>query len=265
MTFPESKRVLYKRSPLREVICQFRFPPILSIDVDIPAKFQESIRQEYPYFNEKEEFQIKIPEELSSQIPSELIDLPSTNITKKNYEFISEDDNWRVNLTRTFLALTTRKYTRWEEFKVKLSKPLNALIDIYSLEFFTRIGLRYKDIIRRSALGLDNVPWEDLLNPYILGILSAPDINEKLVKSSQNTTEIILDDNKGLVRIVSGLVKAADTGEISYAVDSDFFIEEKTNPELAIDQLDYFNQLGSRLIQWSITDQLHDALEPQEL
>ena len=50
MKFPESPRVRYSRNPLLEVICQLRFPKILSIETEVPVGFQEDIRSEYPVF-----------------------------------------------------------------------------------------------------------------------------------------------------------------------------------------------------------------------
>ena len=42
--------VHYGRPQLREVICQLRFPAILSIGSHEPADFQEAIRQEFPRY-----------------------------------------------------------------------------------------------------------------------------------------------------------------------------------------------------------------------
>lgn len=39
--FPKAQRVKYAKCPLREVICQFRFSPILEIGVSDPARFPE--------------------------------------------------------------------------------------------------------------------------------------------------------------------------------------------------------------------------------
>ncbi|MCH7755956.1 TIGR04255 family protein, partial [candidate division KSB1 bacterium] len=53
MPFPEVKRVIYKKNPLDRVICQLRFSPILKIDAEIPAEFQDMIRADFPNYSEK--------------------------------------------------------------------------------------------------------------------------------------------------------------------------------------------------------------------
>ena len=60
MPFPEKQRVIYKKNPLNKVICQFRFPPILRIDSEIPSSFQDSIRSDFPLYQEKIEVQNQV-------------------------------------------------------------------------------------------------------------------------------------------------------------------------------------------------------------
>lgn len=48
MLFSGHPRTLYRSAPTHEVICQLRFPTILSINNTEPADFQEAIRAEFP-------------------------------------------------------------------------------------------------------------------------------------------------------------------------------------------------------------------------
>ena len=48
MLFSDHPRTHYRTAPAHEVICQLRFPPILSINTTEPADFQEAIRTEFP-------------------------------------------------------------------------------------------------------------------------------------------------------------------------------------------------------------------------
>lgn len=264
MLFPKVKRVVYKKNPLDQVICQLRFPPILKIDADIPAEFQDRVRKEFPNYSETTERRVEPSPRIKGQIPPELLSQLLQSTSTKNYEFSSEDGYWKINLTRTFVALTANKYERWERFKGKLEIPLRALIEIYSPAHFSRIGLRYIDVIKRSALGLDGVSWTDLLQPYILGILDAPEISD-FVQNSESRYEIGLSDGESTVRMITKLVEAADNSEICYMIDSDFFNTKKTPINDTMDRLDYFNKRASRLIQWCITDRLNKSMEPQNL
>lgn len=265
MPFPEKKRIIYKHNPLVEVICQFRFPAILSIDTEVPAKLQEAIRRTYPNFIENTEvlFRFANTSEARSPFPDNL-ELPPSASNRKNYEFLSSDGNWKINLTREFFALSTLNYHRWEDFKEHLVQAFTAFLEIYSPDHFSRIGLRYKDIFKRSDLGLESTDWSELLSPNLLGILNDKTVGPK-VTGITCITEIKLSDEKSKVRVTSGLVEDSNSKEIGFIIDSDFFTEEKTNHKDAIPRLDYFNQRGSRLIQWVITDKLHKAMEPENI
>ena len=265
MPFPVSQRVIYRKNPLIEVICQVRFPSILKIETQIPAEFQDLIREDYPLYNEKKELQLKLPKEISERIaPAEILETFSPGSSRINHEFISEDENWKINLTNGFLALSTGQYTRWEVFKQNFLRPFEALLEVYKPKHFTRIGLRYRDLIKREDLGLEATPWSDLLKPYILGILMDGNVSDNVINVLHNT-EIRLEDSESSVRIINGLIEDAESGKIGYLIDSDFFTTEKIDTVKAIDRLDYFNQRGSRLMQWAITSKLHEAMEPELL
>lgn len=50
MLFSDRPRSHYRAAPVREVICQLRFPTILTINNVEPADFQEAIRAEFPQY-----------------------------------------------------------------------------------------------------------------------------------------------------------------------------------------------------------------------
>ena len=264
MPFPPASRVIYQNNPLDRVICQLRFPPILKIDTEIPAEFQNRIRNQFPNFSETLGFKVELPDAMKGAIPPEILEQVTQSSGKKNYEFISEDGHWKINLTRTFMALTAYKYKRWEEFKEKLSTLLYSLIDIYAPSYYSRIGLRYVNVINRSVLHLEDVSWSELLQPYILGLVGSSELHNH-IKGLECKYEVGLSDGESVARIVTMFVQATKNNETCFMIDNDFFSENKTTIESAIDKLDYFNERSSRLIQWCITKRLHQAMEPQTL
>jgi len=177
---------------------------------------------------------------------------------------MSVNGQWKINLTRDFIAFSGLSYKRWEDFKSHFVEAYEAFTSIYNLPFLTRIGLRYRDVFVRSKLGLSNTPWTELLKPHLLGVLSSENVEESVLEMN-HITEIKLKDGIGNVRIIDGLVKDVDTNEMCYSIDSDFYIVQNVGVQDSIGKLDYFNQRGSRLIQWCITEKLHNAMEPIEI
>lgn len=264
MPFPEIPRTIYRKNPLDRVICQLRFPPILRIDKEVPAEFQDHIRSEYPGYSEREELPTVMAQRVQNGFLPELLRQAVPNNTK-NYEFATEDCIWTVNLTRNFLALTTNKYVRREEFKERLKAPLKALIDEYKPACFSRIGLRYVDIIKRSVLGLNGVDWGDLLQAHALGLLSSSVVSRN-IESLDAKYEVLLEDGSSVARIVMALVQWQENdAEECFMIDTDFYTVQKTTIEEVQNKLDYFHVRASRLIRWLITDRLHNAMEPEPL
>lgn len=262
MPFPAAPRVLYNNNPLAQVVCQLRFPPILSIDANIPADFQEFVRADFPNFAEASEFKFEIPSPVREQIPAELFRQVAQSASNKNYKFSSAEEDWNINLTRTFVSLSSTNYRRWEEFRTRLELPLQALIEIYRPDYFSRVGLRYVDLIRRSDLNLEDSAWSELLSPYVIGMLASPDTVD-FVTGLEASQEIELAGNDGTARIISRLVNSDDPPEVSFVLDSDFFKRSRTEIDDSMHVLDFFNTRSSRLIRWAITDRLHDALGPE--
>jgi uncharacterized protein (TIGR04255 family) len=263
MPFPAVQRVVYARKPLVEVICQLRFSPILIIDSETPARFQESIRHIFPNFSESTEIQQEILPNMNFPISSGIMNQPSRISTNKIYSFTSGDNNWTLNLTRTFLALSSKSYHRWEDFFDKFKKPIEALQEIYKVVFYTRIGLRYIDVFCRLNLGLCDTPWQELVQPFILG-LSSSAIADCVLKHDCKY-EVILDDKKSIARIATSFIKNTSTAEDCFKVDSDFYTSINIPVSDVISNLDFLHDRSSRLLRFLIQEKLHKAMEPSDL
>ena len=261
MPFPEVPRVIYNKNPLDQVICQLRFAPILKIDAELPAEFQDQVRSAFPTYSETADFKFQLAPDLEGQVPVELMNQVIQSSGNKNYLFVSEDNSWKINLTRTFIALTSNAYIRWEDFKERLEIPISAFIGVYEPGSITRVGLRYINVIHRTVLGMPDQPWRDLIQPQISGILAVDGIGES-VKAFNNGYEIGLSEEDGVVRIRTAFVQAKDDGEIGYKIDNDFFISGRTAFDSVSEKLDYLNSRSGYLFRWCITDLLHEAMEP---
>ncbi|MFR0769968.1 MAG: TIGR04255 family protein [Dysosmobacter sp.] len=137
MLFSDRPRTHYEKTLAHEVICQLRFPTILSINNVEPADFQERIREDFPQYARKQDV---LPPQIVNGKPE-----PQPPVT--NYHFLSQDGRWKLNLTKDFIALSTLSYPGWEEFARMLDKPLAAFIQLYKPAYFQRVGLRYLSIV----------------------------------------------------------------------------------------------------------------------
>ena len=104
--FSQQPRCHYGASPLSEVICQLRFPDILSISANPPAAFQEAIRDDYPEYTLRRD----VPPPKVTGAPGHFsLENPPAVV---NYQFASPDGVWRVNLTGNFISGQGQQFHR---------------------------------------------------------------------------------------------------------------------------------------------------------
>ncbi len=261
MPFPDSPRVIYRKNPLAEVICQLRFPAILRIAAELPAAFQERIRNSYPKYKQASSAPA-VPTGLPAQVLATIQHVGSLGPASCVHEFSSDDDAWAATLAANFVALKTTDYRRWEEFHARLKDLLDALNSVYQPQNFERIGLRYVDVIQRSQLGLPDRPWRELLSAHIAAELAANGVGEKVQHVARQVHVRLINDH-GQVVIRHGTVYVEPANEQCYIIDSDFFVEERVEKENALGILIQFNRKAGRLFRWCIQVPVHDALDPE--
>lgn len=260
--FSNEARVRYKRSQLGEVICQLRFPEILTIETNIPADFQEAIRDEFPLYSVRKES--PMPKLTGAPGNLQLAKQPQVN----NYQFVSADGVWRVNLTRSFISLSCSRYTKWEDFAAKLDKPLVAFIKIYRPAFFVHVGLRYLNFISRNALELDATPWRELIQPQYLGLLADEQVLEASAARNTIDAEIAIRGGcRARIHAGPGLVKRGvqEDKEVKFIFDQDLYMGGKVAVNLLAGALQTLHDQADAIFRGAITDNLHDAMEPQSI
>ena len=258
--FSNEMRNIYRKNTLGEVICQLRFPEILTIETTVPAQFQEAIRDEFPRYSVRKE----APAPKLSGVPGNLSlqNQPQTN----NYQFVSADGVWRVNLTSKFISLSCSRYTCWEDFAAKLDKPLAAFIQIYRPSFFDRVGLRYLNFISRKDLGLVGTPWHDLIQPQYLGLLAEEDVQEAAVNRCSVDAELAIRGGcRAKIHAGPGLVKrnGQQDPEVKFIFDQDLFMAGNIAVNLSAGAMQTLHAQAFGIFRGAITDTLHEAMEPE--
>ena len=255
MLFPDYEPCTYQTNQLLEVICQLRFPTILSINEAMPAAFQEEIRKEFPQFSVRAE---RVPVAPGQQPPAQ-------TMTVNNYQFISADGKWKLNLTQSFIALSTVGYTDWRTFAGKLDKPLGKFIQRYRPAYFERAGLRYMNAISRQALGLEGAAWNDLIQPAWLGVLDEEELPEQAVIRAATEAELMLPDGCRLkAHTGPGRIKrqGKDDPEVKFILDFDLSRNGKLEAGQVVAVLDQLHDNANRAFQGAITIRLHEAMDP---
>jgi uncharacterized protein (TIGR04255 family) len=252
MPFPEQGRVTYQRTSLREVICQFRFTPVLQIDEGTPAVFQEKVRKQgFPGYERRgvTSFPVAVgypaaPAPLFSQ--------------RLEHVFLSGDRISSIVLARDFVAVTTTAYPGWDRFGPWLGLAATAVRDIYQPTHVTRVGLRAQNVIRRRELGIEHLPWKDLLAHELLGLFADRDDADAM---SQEITFNLVDENlRG--RLAHGVVDAED-GK-AYLIDIDYYSEHQQSFDDALVIAEPLHRHAWNTFRWCVLQPLHEAMRPVE-
>lgn len=260
--FSKESRCIYQNNQLAEVICQLRFPQILTIGANLPVDFQEAIRDEFPIYSSRKE----MPAPRLTGTPGHL------NVEKQeplvNYQFASEDGVWRVNLTSNFISLACTRYTRWEDFAKKLDKPLVAFIQIYKPAFFQRIGLRYLNFFSRKELEIEGTPFHMLFQPCYLGPLNEEDVAEpSAVRCSVDAELNLRGGCKVKLHAGPGLTKknGKEDKEVKFIFDQDLYMPGKVPVNVSAGALETLHRHADSVFRGAITPMLHNAMEPTEI
>ena len=262
MLFSDRARSHYPNAPLHEVICQLRFPTILTINNVEPADFQEAIRAEFPQYARRQDTAAPKITGLGGPSPKVEQQPPVTN-----YHFLSADGKWKLNLTENFIALSTLRYPGWPEFARMLDKPLASFIRIYKPAYFQRVGLRYVNLISRQRLGLEGTPWTELIAPAYTGPLQEEDVAEDSVLNCGCDLLLKLDSScQAKIHAGPGHVKnntpnAPQDPEEKFIFDMDLSMNGQTPCTLAAAALETLHGHSTRLFEGAVTDRLRGAME----
>lgn len=234
---------------------------MLAIDAELPVDFQKRIQGHFPTLAHQ---RIQILGGGAADDGSAAPFSPAAAQVLNIYDFQAKDKKSRVSLTSEFVALTTSSYVRWEEFSRDLRFVLEQHLASFGPSHFTRIGLRYKDVIDRQVLGLEQFEWTDLIRPELLGLCSNSDMRPS-VTALEVTSVLAID--VGNLTLRSYLAKNDQTGVVGFMIDSDFWIEDSI--EALYDNLhpilESFHKEAGAVFNWSITDKVRNALEPKAI
>lgn len=263
MLFSGHPRTHYEKAPAHEVICQLRFPTILTINNVEPADFQEAIREEFPQYARRQDVSAPKVTGLGGPNPKVEQQPPVTN-----YNFLSADGQWKLNLTKDFIALSTLHYSRWEEFARQLDKPLASFIRLYKPAYFQRVGLRYVNIFSRSKLGIEDTKWSDLIAPAYAGPLYEPDVSEENFLNCASDLLFQLDSScrakihAGPGRVKNSTQSAPQDPEVKFIFDMDLSMGGNVPCTLSAAGLETLHGHATRIFEGAVTDRLRTAMEP---
>lgn len=231
------------RNQLDKVICQLKFNPQFSIDKTI-GEFQSRIKNEYPNSGQTAEPQIP----MMSNTPSIM-----------NYSFSSSDGAWTINVTNSFISLTSSRYTSWDEFGSRFSNILCDFHDCFGINHFTRIGLRFINAFRISRLVNPTEESPSFKDLFRMETLGASMLFGDGIQNYSSTVEACYKTQ--MVRSITGFIRFNDDGEKGFLIDNDMYTLDTTDYTGVMATLDEFDRDLYELLDSMITEKMRGLLE----
>lgn len=263
-TLPQYEPERLGRAPLALVVAQVQFPAILSIQTDdaMLARFQEQIRDRYPYLFLGQQFGFNVgPQGVEQQ----------QQLAAKVYQFADANREWSVTLTTNSISLEARNYTVYEDFSERLLRIIDAVRKVYRIELRQRLGLRYVNEIKHPSVR-NPEDWISLVNPQLLGPLADEGLSS-LVNFSYQETGMRLK-NGGLTlrhgHFAQGTTVAPAPGDTPtqevepfYLLDFDAFDEDGRDLDghTLEELLRSYNHTMFQLLHWGVQEELFEYLK----
>ncbi|OGQ77597.1 MAG: hypothetical protein A2289_20305 [Deltaproteobacteria bacterium RIFOXYA12_FULL_58_15] len=144
----------FKKNLIKSAICELRFPILTSLrSQPAPDNFSTALRGPYPYYEQG------------------FVIAPGQNEAELAHVFKTRDRHWTVSLRQAAVSLETDTYASFEDFEKKLGKLVEILLPLLDTSFFTRVGLRYVNVVPMHRGELTG--W---LNPKLHGLSMTPEL-----------------------------------------------------------------------------------------
>lgn len=261
-SLPEYPRVLFRKSPLRLVVGQIRFP--LQLRLSEPAfiaQFQDALADDYPVAAREQQVALQVSPKGGLQAA------PSENLLR----FSSRDGGWAVVLGESALTLEVRGYSAVEDFASRFEKVLNVAKERLRLRERSRLGLRYINEFRHEA-GRTLADWASLMNPDLLGF-PGRDLFGGTAEHMAQEVRVRRDDGVLAIRhglLVGGVIEPIPSAPVAegrfYLLDMDYYDERPVPLDVVATSraLKDYNEVMYRFFRWSLGDRMYNDLEPNE-
>jgi uncharacterized protein (TIGR04255 family) len=253
LSFPiidEAEEIRLAKPPLREVVCQVRFPLILAITQTMPTQLQDRIRERYPTFD-IEPAQLQKQEVLSEGTPLQ--------VKPPVYRFGSIDDKRTVSLSTDFFALSTDQYTHWADFADELAYVSEAIHEVYTIPYGSRIGLRYINFIDQTFVEDDRFEGiYALLRPELTAMLCSDVVTMPVFAISQ----IRAEDGEHYLTMRYGVAPSSETSQYGFVLDFDRYGQGRLPLDDLIGRCEQYHRTIYSAFRWCIQEGKLSAFEP---
>ena len=251
LSFPVVEDVHLNNAPVREVICQVRFPTILRIAREEPVELQERIRGQFPLL----EAERRVVIETEGMKPGGRAEFPPSI-----FRFRNREKTRMLSLAPEFYALSFTDYEHWEGFAGWLSHAASAVHEVYAIPYSTRIGLRYINMIdQRFGDFPDFDAVLDLLRTELTVMLRTEVIPSP--ELAMHRIEAVANGDQFTFRY--GLIHEDTPPEPRFVLDFDHYAEGELGLDDLLSRCDRYHRQIYHAFRWCIAGGRLEVFQPE--
>lgn len=252
LQFPQVKDLPLVRPPLKEVICQVRFPPILAIGRGQPVEFQEAIRQRFPELAEEQNYRLLVAGSPRGQAAN-------AEIGGRTFHFRTAKEDSFVSLTADAYAISTSHYTVWDAFASDLRMVHDAVMTSYSPPYAKRIGLRFVNQFDAERTGCAKFEeLRDFFRPALVALMAT----DAWRHPEEAVSQVLLADEEEHLAIRIAARVASGQPPV-FILDFDYYQEGSAiSLDGLIERCARYHDVIYRAFRWSIRPEKLDVFEP---
>lgn len=231
----------YKLNFLKQVVCELRFPTLMELaEAHPPAALVSALRKEYPHM------------ELASQVA---FGVGAATGASNVHIFRSPKLTWTVSLSQSSLSIETTSYTSYAQMRERVLYVVAAASKIIDSDFFTRVGLRYINVIESN---------EDPRDGWVNSALTMPIMSDAFngVKEYAGKLHLAAEDGGCLLQHGLRPLPVGKDGHLvppEYLVDIDSY-RNMVDIKDTSDALDAMHSQVFNVFDWSLGSKSRDYL-----
>lgn len=242
------QRATFQFPPLKEVAFEINFDSRLKIEAKI-SNYQDKIIEDLPKF--AEEHSLKGFPEMAMP---DLVRGMGTRL----FVFENEQRSEILKISSSNFNYVTKQYVSFDTYKQKLKEFLDKFNDIFKIERFKRIGLRYINNIE-----IDSQDGIYDFTKYVKPVLNLDSIPLSEVITGFAEIRLKKDDKKLTIR--SGLIGEAFKREVNrkvgiYVLDLDCYKDEEAESGNFDTKIDEFHEVIETEFLNSVTEEYKEIM-----
>ena len=246
--FPHAQRRELKQPPIELIVAQVRFPLIVELlEIQGVKSFAQAMKPMYPIVNFKDE-------------PSFILSSHGVSSEKpvRVWRFEDAERAWTLVLAPEFVALETKRYQTFPDFRNRFVDAVEELRRVHRPEIRTRLGLRYIDRISNSKQQALPDNWLSLVNSDVFALRS---VGIDLPQQGRVERRFALQDMSLTFRTFFVQNGFGGQDDAEFVLDLDCYDPGRSSFDDLSHRLDKFKEVTDNAFWWSL-GKLIDEWEP---